>query len=327
MTAVKRKIDRDEIYQRIVQMIKDSGQNKAEVSSSELADEFGVQPPTMDYHLKKLIDDGKLITSKKRGRYNRRIFMLPEKTEIKKIFKKDDKDELKIFLQKKLKEKEVQDKIEETKEIQEVDTVQEEVNTVQKPKDMVQDPVQKLDSFKKVSVLEKKAQPVLDDFETKDQEEVKELTLDEKIERFLEESNKVPTAEHLLTTKDRELLSVMNETIHQSIVYLKDLSEQLTTVQNKELIQQLIDERNSYLKEFDRLKEENESLKKQLQEASGKFDLDPGRLRLMQQNMINILDMYLDQPNHTLALSRREFRSAMTKQINDLFRYILNLEK
>src|SRR5690606_2143475 len=78
MTAVPyRKVNRNSVLKEIKEMIKKSPEGEVEISSSELGDKFDVQAPTMDYHLGKLIEEGKLLLSPKRGRYNRKIYRLP----------------------------------------------------------------------------------------------------------------------------------------------------------------------------------------------------------------------------------------------------------
>lgn len=118
----------------------------------------------------------------------------------------------------------------------------------------------------------------------------------------------------------------MNETIQQNIVYLKDLSEQLTTVENKQLIQHLIDDRNRMNKEVEKLQRELEETRKQSQQNLEKYEIDPNRVRFMQQMIFDTLDNYVNQPNHALALGRTNFRNKISKEINDLVKYTLHLE-
>jgi len=300
------------------------------VSASELADMFNVQAPTMDYHLNKLVQSGRLILLDKRGKYNKKIYKLPSEhkdEDIEAVYDQNDLSYFQNILNDKIKKSNLSSK----------SSIETEDNVDQHPKEekSVPEESKELDPIDEVVETEIETpsfEPKL--METKATVESKkeetsfdDLSLDSRIEYFLNQSANAPTADRLLKEEDREILSVMNESIHQNIVYLKDLSEQLSTVENKQLIQELIDERNEYLKEKSAIQDELQILRAQVQEKTGNFDLDPERIRLIQQNMFNVLDMYLDQPNHTLALSRRDFRSAMTKQINEAFTYILNLEK
>ncbi|MGV7000273.1 hypothetical protein ACWA2C_16430 [Priestia megaterium] len=75
-TSSYRKVNRQDIYEEIVTLIaKNNGE--AEIANSELAKKFDIQGPSLDYHLKHLVEEGKLILSPKRGRYNRKIYRLP----------------------------------------------------------------------------------------------------------------------------------------------------------------------------------------------------------------------------------------------------------
>ena len=76
--AKLKKVDRKEVYDRVVELIRQSPNGQAEISSSDLAHQFHVEPPTMDHHLKKLVSEGLLRTSSQRGRYNRKIYLLPD---------------------------------------------------------------------------------------------------------------------------------------------------------------------------------------------------------------------------------------------------------
>lgn len=275
------RINRNMILKEVQKIIEQSPGNKAEISSSDLADKFGVKAPTMDYHLDKLVQEGKLIVAKKRGKYNRRIFSLP------KGYKPlQNQSHLNV----------VYDNIDEFKKV-----LKEKVQVEKEKNTKKEDNIQNVKS-------------------------IKELTLDDQIEMFLSQSEDIQTAEKLLAKEDREILSVVNESIQQQIIYLKDLADQLSTVQNKELIQKLIDERNQNQEKLQALQKENQKLKQQLQENQGKYDIQPERIRMMQQLIMNTIDNYLDQPNHSLALGRREFRNKITKEVSDLAKYALNLE-
>lgn len=292
MSAVPyRKIDREQVFQVIADLIEKSENGETEISSSELADKFGVQAPTMDYHLKKLIDEGCIAVAPKRGRYNRKIYRLPSnageeqqasKAQVHKPFESiESAEKFKKFLQ---------------EHAPKDSNVQEELEL--QPKE------------------EKK--PVI---------ETKELTLDERIQSFLEETGQVHDAEVLLKHEDKEILSVMNETIQQTSVYLKDLSEQLSTIKNKQLIQHLIDDRNRMQAQMEHLENELKEARAQINKTIEKYEIDPNRVRFMHQMIISTVDDYMNQPNHALALGRPTFRKKVSKEISDLVRYVLHLEK
>ncbi len=311
-----RKINRKQVLNEVKKMIDSSPNGEVEISSSELADKFNVQPPTMDYHLNKLIEDGLLSISPKRGRYNRKIYKLPSKktnTEIHQPHLNDESAEkFKKFLEEHVKKTKMAAK-EEAKKDQTTNTPLEEP-------EIKEEPVQE-------KVHEEAPDPIP---ETTPKEislpEVKPLTLDEQIQDFLNSADQVHDAEELLKHEDREILSVMNESIHQTVVYLKDLSEQLSTVQNKQLIQHLIDDRNCMQKQIEHLEKELEEARNQVDQTVEKYEIEPSRIRFMQQIIISTLDTYLNQTNQGLALGRKDFRSKISKEISDLVRYTLHLD-
>jgi len=316
-STAPKNINRDEVYKEIREQILASPNQEAPISSSALARQFGVKAPTMDYHIKKLIEEKRIIQSERKRKHNRRVYLLPESGNEKVVYTEDDDlDPLKKIIKDKLGKKTDVETFnsgfislpQENQESQEnLDILT--VNKVKPIKDNI-----KQEQLWNVSKNDK-----IENFD--------KLNLDSKIEEFLKSSNDLPTAEQLLTHADKEILSVMNESIQQNILYLKDLSEELSTMQSKQLISELIDERNNYIEEKNKLQEENDQLKAMLKENQGKFDLDPQRIRHIQQNIMSVIDSFLDQPNHSLALNRKEFRTTITKQISDAFRYILNLDK
>ena len=119
----------------------------------------------------------------------------------------------------------------------------------------------------------------------------------------------------------------MNETINQTTVYLKDLSEQLSTLQNKQLIQALIDERNRTQKQMERLEKEVEDARKVADQTIEKYEVDPNRVRFMHQLIISTVDTFINQPNHAMALGRNDFRNKVSKEVSDLVKYVLHLEE
>ncbi|MBR2246333.1 MAG: helix-turn-helix transcriptional regulator [Bacilli bacterium] len=333
-----KQLNRETIYNDVLDIFENENEDEVFINTAEIAKKYGVKGPTVDYHIKNLVNEGRLLLSNKRGKYNRKFYYLPDSKQEalpdKKIFTSGNIDQYRTILQEKMKDfSNVLDTVESNSKNEEQQGQQvEEVEQEAPVKENVEDEIKT--ENKQVEHIE---EPAINEEESDNQKEfvpqksidfsAGDLNLDDKIQLFLKQSSHVPTPENLLTHQDREVLAVMNESIHQNIIYLKDLSEQLSTIQNKELIQQLIDERNIYLEEKTKIQEENEILRSELENNRGKFDLDPKRIRLAQQNIISVLDSFLDQPNHALALSRIEFRNTITKLINDAFRYVLNLEK
>ncbi|PGC56631.1 transcriptional regulator [Bacillus toyonensis] len=357
---LQNKVNRDDVYKEVAKEIELSPNGEAEISSSNLADKFGVQGPTMDYHLNVLVKNGALILSDKRGKYNKKIFKLPSDTnEIEN--KNDAKADVHIPFQSKESQEKFNNFIEqykkknkaknneaaEAKEDQK-DAVQENKAIEQQEDELIANnpgkyltnvftPVQTEEVEEPKKVKEPEEVEEIEVSEAKESTpvhtvdaanfEIKELTLDQKIEKFLDKTNQIHNAEELLSHQDKEILSVMNETIQQNMVYLKDLSEQLTTVNNKQLIQHLIDDRNRLNSEVEKLQKELEEARKQSQQTVEKYEIDPNRVRFMQQMIFDTLDNYVNQQNHALALGRIPFRNKISKEVNDLVKYTLRLEK
>lgn len=303
-----RKIDRNQIFREIAKMIQEDPEGEVEVSSSELADKFGVQAPTMDYHLNKLVEEGLIAVSPNRGRYNRKIYRLPanmkseekRKPEIDTQFTPEAAKRFKEFLS---------EHVSKTRE----DTQQGELQLYEPPAS----PISPETEVEPEEIPEPESQPI----------HIHELTLDERIQNFLTQASQVHEAEELLRHEDREILSVMNETINQTTVYLKDLSEQLSTLQNKQLIQALIDERNRTQKQMERLEKEVEDARKVADQTIEKYEVDPNRVRFMHQLIISTVDTFINQPNHAMALGRNDFRNKVSKEVSDLVKYVLHLEE
>ncbi|MDR5047852.1 ArsR family transcriptional regulator [Bacillus thuringiensis] len=357
---LQNKVNRDDVYREVAKEIELSPNGEAEISSSNLADKFGVQGPTMDYHLNVLVKNGALILLDKRGKYNKKIFKLPSDTNV--IESKNDtkadvhipfqseesKEKFNNFIEQyKKKSKSKNNEAAESKEEQK-DAVQENKTIEQQEDELIADnpgkyltsvftPVQTEEVEEPNKVKEPEEVKEIEVSEVKESTpahtvdaanfEIKELTLDQKIEKFLDKTNQIHNAEELLSHQDKEILSVMNETIQQNMVYLKDLSEQLTTVNNKQLIQHLIDDRNRLNSEVEKLQKELEEARKQSQQTVEKYEIDPNRVRFMQQMIFDTLDNYVNQQNHALALGRIPFRNKISKEVNDLVKYTLRLEK
>jgi predicted ArsR family transcriptional regulator len=344
MTAPAHKVTKQDVYEYVKSLIQNSKEKEMPLSAAQLAEHFHISIPTAYYHLTNLVKDRLIVESPRRGKHNTKYYRLAEKETRQhetKVFNLNEIDQFKKELEETLKEtkKELstitqkplrfQSKTQEKKEVEQPGTqetnetkqvapsahhsVEHSQESTVKP--LVR-PQEQIPDFPKTSMIN------LNDDDTAQPS----LTLDEKIERFLKESANVVHADQLLSRQDREILSVMTETIQQNIVYLKDLSQQLSTIQNKKMIQELIDERNRLLETINRLTEQNQALESQLKETKEKHQLDPERLRAMQQNLIYFVDTWLDQPNHALALGRRQFRESLVKQLNDVFRYVLGLE-
>ena len=116
------------------------------------------------------------------------------------------------------------------------------------------------------------------------------------------------------------------------MIYLKDLTEQLSTIQDKTLIQGLIEERNHNVDRIRALEEEVKGYvqtisQMQKQTIQQKPSIDPQRIRLMHQVIINTVDTFVELPNHAMALKRGEFRKQITEEISNLVKYALSIDK
>src|SRR5690606_1467262 len=99
----------------------------------------------------------------------------------------------------------------------------------------------------------------------------------------------------------------------QNMIYMKDLMDQLSTVTDKKLILGLVEERNQLMEKNRKLEDEIKGhvaliasmQKKQVKDESR---IQESRGKMMYQLIVNSVDSFVDQPNHTMALQRKEFR-------------------
>lgn len=388
MVAVPKNIvDREKLFNEIKQQIEGSPNGEVEITATDFANKYGVQSPTMDYHLKKLVDEGYLAVSPKRGKFNRKIYRLPTtntstnkpKTEVHKPFENQQSNaKFQEFIQKhKEKQQKAVKKPKDEVSVAEAATpyTKDEpkvilektkftLNKDQKGDYKLVDEFQDIDDKQNNNIVDEahraatytnsanndvdlsddqsKKEWLMNHFAPKESQQnndkydvdvtvllnnEKELTLDERIQQFLEDANKVHDANVLLHHEDREILSVINETIQQQQIYLKDLSEQLSTLQNKELIQSLIDDRNRLMKENERLRDEADTARAQASDTKDKYHIEENRVRFMHQLIIDTVDQFVKLPNHAIALGRHDFRNKISKEVRDLVKYVLGLEK
>lgn len=322
-----RKTNREDVYREIVKMIEQSDKKEAEVSITDLANKFGIKGPTMDYHLSMLVEEGKLEILPKRGKYKRKIYKIRGESKNNNILEQEDQatqiitpsestesyDNYQDFLASLKGKVENPISIDETEDLVEKEAYEEEFP--HEDRGISED--KQIEHVEQYQPEEKMPLGM----------ESKELTLDEKIEQFIKTSNQLPDAHMLLRHEDKEILAVMNETIRQNIIYLQDLSQQLSTIQNKELIQHLIDDRKRLEEQIKRLEDEVEVARNQAKQVEEQFEIDPQRIRFMHQLAISTLDDYLKQSNQSLALGRKEFRNKISKEISDIVNYALKIQK
>ncbi|WP_223260136.1 ArsR family transcriptional regulator [Priestia megaterium] len=377
-TSSYRKVNREDIYNEVVNLIQNHN-GEAEIANSELAKKFDIQGPSLDYHLKHLVEEGKLVLSPKRGRYNRKIYRLPSgidespneitldkpsdsKTEIHTPFlNQESLDKFDDFINEHLKksgnvegmltftsgagksallqaqmESDLSRNVDRKNMTDFTDSAKDEnTNYVQEAGRSTREKADEVYNVESPKPITQKPEPVVTEDVTEPEAyiekpepiQVKELTLEDEIQNFLNASSQVNDANTLLQHEDREILSVMNETIQQTTVYLKDLSEQLSTIQNKQLIQHLIDDRNRTQEQMKRLEKEVEEAYAQANQTKEKYEIEPDRVRFMHQMIVATVDNFVNQQNHSMALNRLNFRNQISKEVSDLVKYVLRIEE
>lgn len=264
MTVIQN-INRDDIYQDVVELITHSPENESEISLVDLATKYGISSPTIDYHIKKLVEEGKIIQTENRGRYNRKKYKLPE----------SDLQDLHRGLEG---QQSFIDFIEEKNEVTTIEGI-----------------------------------------------DMKTLPLNEHINEYLEKVNGTISSESVLVKNDKEILSVTVETLQQTMVFIKDILDQLSTTKTKELIFRLIEERNDNLETIKKLEEQVLSLKEQIENMPKESPVDPQRIRFMQQILLSTVDSFVNQSNVSMTMNRKEFKEQAIKEIKDLVDYALGI--
>lgn len=363
-------IDRNDIINYIKKEIKKSPRKEYEVSATDLAKKFGIQSPSMNYHLKRFIEEGIFITADRKGTYGRKIFLLPTKKKKKPII--NDLDSFTELVRSKVDIKSLEEKvaseivsenkniiIENTEKGRHIyikisnvprkithnflypnlkvlkfsspgkssnanflkdNKIEENIKNKLKEKPSNTTIINKTIILNEPDAIEDKSD------EIKEAIVAGELTLNNRIEKFLNESKKIPNASQLISKSDKEILSVVAESIQQQQVYLKDLSNQLELMENLTLLHSMIDERNKMMEEMDQIRKEHISLLANFNEKSNQVSVDPQRVRIMHQIIINTLDTYLDSTNQSMALNRKEFRRNIVKEISDLANYLVGVD-
>jgi biotin operon repressor len=356
MNAQVKEDTRDKILQHVTDMLNEYETAEGPVSATKIAKSFKIASPTVQYHMDHLVNEGKLVdTGHKSGK--QRIYRLPM---LKKVFSLDDNAG---FMQKLMDVKnralashiqpahphehsqnldnssvmsrEIHDQLEG------VDTgnakTKADLEITPEIEDLkVEEPIEQLDLNKE---HEEEINEISSLDEAKPEEdpmlhilEDRENSLEEQIDDFLGRAKSIPSAENILQQNDREILAVVNETIHQNILYLQDLTQQLSTVQDKRFVQTLIDDRNSNLQTIEEMKQQIQSMRDQilLLQAENKkhqeaINLD--RVKFMYGRIVHTVDSFVDLPNQSMALKKNEFRKQHTKELNDFYRYIAQIDQ
>lgn len=263
MTVIQN-INRDDIYHDVAEMIAHSPEQESEISLVELATKFGISSPTIDYHIKKLVEEGKIIQTENRGKYNRKKYTLP----------------------------------------------QEELSNLHRGLEGQQSFI----DFIEEGTEEKSPEP-----------EMTQLPLNEHIKSYLSKVNGTISSNEVLVKDDKEILSITVETLQQTMVFIKDVLDQLSTSKTKDLIIRLVDDREENLKTIESLKKEIDQLKQELEDKPKGSNLNPQRVRFMQQILLSTVDSYVNQNNVSMTLNRQEFKEQIFKEIKDLADYALGI--
>jgi DNA-binding transcriptional ArsR family regulator len=335
MTAQLHKEDntREEIFHYIREQIQKSEDREFEANVTVLGNLFKKSGPTIDHHLKALEKEGRIFDTGKRGKYGRKIYRLshteeevkPPSAEI--ITPLDDKSVLDLLIQ--VRDHALGLDIPEPTVVQDQIELEIPTQTVEKmePKVEVETPAPEIQVEKEAPVQE---EPKQDEF--LQQLEQREKSLEEQIDDFKARASVMPKAQDLLTKNDREILAVMNQDLHQFILYLQDLSQQLSTVEDKNFILRLLDEREKHLETIKQQEEEIKNLQMQIrilqseQSKQKEEKLDLSRVQFMISRLTMTVDNYVDLPGHAKQLKANDFKKQHTKELNDLYKYIAGLE-
>lgn len=263
MTVIQN-INREDIYNDVAQMIAHSPKRESEVSLVDLATKYGISSPTMDYHIKKLVEEGKIIQTANKGKYNRKMYTLPP----------SDLQNLHRGL-------EGQQSF--------IDFIEEDTEA----------------SSPEINMTE--------------------LPLNEHIQQYLEKVNGTISSDEVLVKKDKEILSVTVETLQQTMVFVKDALDQLSTSKTKDLILRLVEDREANVKKINSLNKQINELKEELEMKPSESTLDPQRVRFMQQILLSTIDTYINQDNISLSLNRKDFKEKVFKEVKDLVDYALGI--
>lgn len=325
MSTNQPKITRSAVLAQVVRHLKDQPNYEGTIPSSEIAEWFNVTSNTVDYHIRNLVSDGELIISNKKAKYNRKIYQLayPEdhikqenKPKTKKSTSPLSQSELDNF------RKILAQKVKETHTDQ--SPIKEEQSTPVEPEPKELPPVTYTPK------QEKELPVVTEKLEMPSERKravhtIHGLSIEDRIQNFLSETKKVPTANQLLDQEDKEIIAVMNETIQQNMVYLNDLKETMNAFGHLQLLQSLIDERNKLVQKVEEIQGENQALKQAIEGSNNKYNVYPEKVRHMQQNLIFTVESYLDNTNAGLAINRKEFESKIVELINDFGDYAINI--
>lgn len=150
--------------------------------------------------------------------------------------------------------------------------------------------------------------------------------LDSEIMNFIHSAKSIYSSDILLSENDRNIISVLNETLQQNMLYFKSLTDALNVSQNVKLVQALIDERNKLIQEKEELQQTLKFLQDEKKERIAN-EINPNRLRELQQNLISRTMIYLNSSNVDLSINRQDFKEEFLKSLSYLVNYALKIEE
>lgn len=150
--------------------------------------------------------------------------------------------------------------------------------------------------------------------------------LDYEIMNFIHSAKSIYSSDILLSENDRNIISVLNETLQQNMMYFKSLTDALNISQNVKLVQALIDERNKLTQEKEELQQTLKFLQDEKKERIAN-EINPNRLRELQQNLISRTMIYLNSSNVDLSINRQDFKEEFLSSLSYLVNYALKIEE
>lgn len=317
--APQRKVDRDELFEYIKTHMDEVG--NIAISPSALAKEFDVATATMTHHLGVLTNQGKLVLTDMVGPQKKKVYRLgaaglPKQA---KLLNPEENQDLIAQLRQNLRNYLPSGTAQNNEIKKEPDVVDEEPpvpqpeqETDHTAEDQQQEEVQEKSSSDSSPLHDKEFQRAIIE---------REKSLDDEI-RDYEARRKSSSAETILTKDDREILSIASESLLQFQIFFKDLTDQLSTVEDKKFIQSLLDERNRNLEEIQNLQSQVTTLSQtvnQITDQKGKDKESEQRAKDIYQALLYTIDTFVEQPAHAMYLNRTEFRKDIGDKIKELF--------
>lgn len=321
--APQRKVDRDELLEYLKKQMDDVG--NIAVSPAGLAKQFDVATATMTHHLGVLTNEGKLVLTDMTGPHKKKIYRLGAAALPKqpKLINPLENQELLAQLMNNIRgilpgQQPTEPAVDES--IQTEEKKEEQLAVVDESP--VDDPEEVSDHEEETTQEEPSEESTeLPDDEFGQAIAEREKSLDDQIREY-QARRKSSAAETILTKDDREILSIASESLNQFQIFFKDLTDQLSTIEDKKFIQSLLDERNRNLDEIQNLQRQITTLNQtvnQLSDQKGKDKDTEQRAKDIYQALLYILDTFVEQPAHAMYLNRMDFRKDVSDKIKELF--------